>query len=415
MRIFRLEIKRVLKTRITLILLLLSLLLSAVLAYLPTTFTYSSYTDESGHEVELTGLASIRYEKELQADITGDVTPEKVRQAVEAYQACLTEYGVENSYELPDGVYAERILPFAPLLSGVKEAFADPDTGMAPTVMEISPESVDSYYAACDERIASLMKMEQGEHPAAQAAAIAMFSNVDKPFVIYPGANPNVLDYQVMLSFLIMLFCTVIAAPVFTSDYQSGADDILRCTKHGRVRLGVSRTLSTLVICGIAFALCTAVYITVSNCLFGWECTKTSIQMLYSVVTLASMDMSGLQRFIALGSILSLLATVSLALFISSKAKSNVASLSLALMFCILPIIVNLIAPGELGIWLRCILPSAGASLQSSVLYAVADFEFLNVGQFAVWTPYAMIAFAAIEIPLFSGLAIHSYSTHRIR
>lgn len=108
MRLLKLEIKRVLKTRTTLILLLLSLILSALLAYLPTTFAYSSYKDESGNEVELTGLASIRYEKKLQADIAGKVTPEKVRQAVEAYQACLKAYGVENSYELPDGVYAER-------------------------------------------------------------------------------------------------------------------------------------------------------------------------------------------------------------------------------------------------------------------------------------------------------------------
>ena len=415
MRILKLEIKRVLKTRITLILLLVSLLFSAVLAYLPTTFTYSSYTDDAGKKVELTGLASINYEKGIQSDIAGEVTPDKVRQAVEAYQACLNEYGVENSYELPDGVYAERITPFAPLLSGVKEAFADPTTGMAPTVMEIAPESVDGYYAACNERIVSLMKMEQKEHPAAQAAAIEMFNSVDKPFLLYPGSNPNALDYQMMLSFLIMLFCTIIAAPVFTSDYQSGADDILRCTKHGRARLGVSRVISALLICGISFALCTAVYITVSNCLFGWECTKTSIQMIYSVVTLAAMDMGGLQQFVAVGSLLSLLATVSLSLFISSKAKNNVVSLSLALMFCILPIVVNLVVPGELGVWLRCLLPSAGASLQSSVLYAIADFEFLNVGGFAAWTPYAIIAFAAIEIPLFAWLAIHSYSTHRIK
>lgn len=71
MRILKLELKRILRTRLTLILLLLALLFSVILAYLPTTFTYSSYMDASGNQVELTGLASIRYEKELQAVITG--------------------------------------------------------------------------------------------------------------------------------------------------------------------------------------------------------------------------------------------------------------------------------------------------------------------------------------------------------
>lgn len=98
-----------------------ALFLSAVTAYLPVTFFYNSYTDAQGNTVKLTGLAALRYEKAQQAGIEGEVTPEKLRKAVEDYQACLREYGVENSYELPDGVYGERITPFAPLLKGVKD------------------------------------------------------------------------------------------------------------------------------------------------------------------------------------------------------------------------------------------------------------------------------------------------------
>ena len=125
MRIFCLELKRVLQARLTWILLALALILSVLLAYLPATYCYSSYTDEAGNEVNLTGLASISYEKERQADASGIVTPERVREAVEIYQACLTSYGVTESYDLPEGVYEEEILPIAPLLHGVKEAFAD--------------------------------------------------------------------------------------------------------------------------------------------------------------------------------------------------------------------------------------------------------------------------------------------------
>ena len=64
MKIFRLELKRVLKSRLTWIVMALALLLSILLAYLPTTYCYSNYTDETGNEVNLTGLASIAYEKE---------------------------------------------------------------------------------------------------------------------------------------------------------------------------------------------------------------------------------------------------------------------------------------------------------------------------------------------------------------
>ena len=66
MKIFYLELKRVLKSRLTWILLALALALSVVLAWLPTTYCYSHYTDEDGNEVNLTGLASIAHEKERQ-------------------------------------------------------------------------------------------------------------------------------------------------------------------------------------------------------------------------------------------------------------------------------------------------------------------------------------------------------------
>lgn len=81
MRILRLEIKRILKTRVTGILLLAALFLSAVTAYLPVTFFSGSYTDAQGNTVKLKGLAALRYEQAQQADIAGEVTPRKAAQS----------------------------------------------------------------------------------------------------------------------------------------------------------------------------------------------------------------------------------------------------------------------------------------------------------------------------------------------
>ena len=413
MRLLKLEMKRVLKTRLTMILLVLALFLSFVMAYLPVTFSYSSYMDESGNIVELTGLASMKHIKDLQSEITGTVTQEKVRKAVEDYQDCLAKYGVENSYDLPDGVYDTEILPYAPLLRGVREAFADPNTGMAPSLLEIDPEQIDGYYEACNERIASLMKMEQREYPAAQKAAIDMYSKVETPYLFFTGYTTDAMDYQILLAFLIMLICTVIAAPVFTSDYQTGADDILRCTKYGKTQFAATKILSAFLICGIAFFLCTVIYIIVSNCLFGWESTKTSIQMLYSIVNLPNMNINQLQCFTAVSCLLSILATVSFTLFISSKCKNVVASLSTALVFCMLPFVIYMALPSEIAAWIYGVLPSSGAALQTSILYAAVDFTFLNIGNIALWLPHVMLGAYLIEIPLFVFLAIYSYSQHK--
>lgn len=414
MRLLKLEIKRVLKTRITIVLLFLSFLFSFLFAYLPTTFSYINHVDGAGQAVKLKGLDSIRYEKEVQADITGAVTPEKIRQALEDYQACLTKYGVDNTYDLPDGVYERELFPFMPLLHGVREAFADPGTGIAPSLMELSPEDMDHFYEKCDERCLTLMKQEQKDHPAAHSVASAMYQKVGKPFLFFPGYGSNPMDYQIILAFFILLFGTVITAPVFTSDYQTGADDILRCTKYGKVKFAVVKVISALLICTVTFSVCTFLYITVSNSLFGWECTKTSMQMIYSALNLADMNIGQLQRFTAVGGLLCIMASTCFTLFLSSKFKNMLASLSVSLLFCILPIILYMALPAGIGSYIYSVLPAGGTGLQTSILYAAIDFDFWNIGNLSVWLPYVMLGAYAVEIPLFFILTVCSYSRHKV-
>ena len=414
MRLMKLELKRVLKTRLTLILLTFSLVLSLVMAYIPTTFSYVSYLDDNGNTIKLLGLDAVQYLKTLQSDTAGEVTPQKVRQAVEDYQTCLTKYGVENTYDLPEGVYEAEILPYAPLLHGVREAFADPDSGIAPSLMDIDPEKIEDFYSACEARLDSLMKLEQRDHPRAQEAAKRLYNRVEMPYQLYPGYNTDAMDYQLLLSFLIVLFCTVIAAPIFTSDYQTGADDIYRCTKYGRVKFAVTKLLSALLICGTAFSLCAVVFLLVSNSLYGWECTKTSMQMLYSIVNLPNLNLGQLQWVCAGGYLLCLLATVSFTLFLSSRLRNVVASLAVALVCCILPVILYVALPSEIGQWIYTILPAGGVALQTSFLYTLVDFTFWNIGNLAIWTPYVMLGAYCVEIPLFLCLAVYSYCTRKV-
>ncbi len=415
MRLLKLEIKRILKTRLTLILLGLSLLFAFLMAWLPITFSYNIYQDADGKEVILKGLESIAYEKELQADIAGAVTPEKVRQALEDYQACLNKYGVEFSYDLPEGVYEQEILPYAPLLHGIREAYANPETGIAAAIIDIDPEAVDDYYRVCEGRVVSLMGQEQKNHPAAQQRAIDLYSKVEKPYLFFPGYSTNAMDYQILLTFLVVLFCTVIAAPVFTSDYQTGADDIFRCTKYGKGKFAVIKILSAFLISGTAYCLCIGIYILVSNSLWGWECTRTSMQMLYSIINLPHMNIGQLQCFIAIAGLLGILAVISFTVFLSSKITNMVVCLSTALLFCLLPAILYAVLPEHIGIWIYSILPASTAGLQTSILYAAADFAFWNIGNIAIWLPHGMIGACVVEIPLFAGLAVYSYSTHRIK
>ena len=75
--------------------------------------------------------------------------------------------------------------------------------------------------------------------------------------------------------------------------------------------------------------------------------------------------------------------------------------------------VIYLALPADMGPWIYGILPAGGAGLQTSGLYALIDFVFLHIGRFAVWLPQVMLGAYLVEIPLFAGLAVVSYTGHR--
>ncbi len=415
MRLLKLELKRVLKTRLTVVLLILALLLSVALAWIPTTFPHTDYFDENGDVVTLLGMDALRYMQEVETTYAGSLTTEKAKEILTHYQSVLRQYGVKETYDLPKGVYGTEILPYASLLHGIKEAFADPDTNRAPSLMDIDPEQIDDFYRILEQRNRDAMKFYQPESPAAQQAGIGKFSQVTKPYEFYPYYSGDAMDFLVMLNFLILFLCAVITAPVFTSDYETGADDILRCTKYGKAQFAMTKITAALIICGTTMALCSTIYILVSDSLFGWESTKTSVQILYSITNLLDMNVFELQLFTAVTGFLAILATVSFVLFLSSKCRNVIVALTTALVVCLAPVIIYMALPSGIREWIYFLIPSSGAGLQTSVLYEALNYFYITVGNVAVWLPHAMIAVCIIEIPLFIGLTVNSYVKHRVR
>ena len=86
MNLYRLELKRVCKTRMTAILLVIALVLAVVMAYLPVTFIGWTELDASGNEVSYTGLKAIRKRQEQQ--VSGTITPDVMQEALEAISGC---------------------------------------------------------------------------------------------------------------------------------------------------------------------------------------------------------------------------------------------------------------------------------------------------------------------------------------
>ena len=92
MKLFTLEIKRVLRTKTTWLLLAASLALSGIMAWLPVTFESRYIGGLDGIEqTEVKGMAAIRLVRDAQADLGGVITQEQLRNVLETAQKTLND------------------------------------------------------------------------------------------------------------------------------------------------------------------------------------------------------------------------------------------------------------------------------------------------------------------------------------
>lgn len=410
MRLFMLELKRLLKSRRSLALIAFMVVFTIFLAWVPTTYLISNKPDGE----QLTGMAALEYDKNLQQGIAGTVSAKDVQEALTTFQNVYARYGAETSFDLPDAAYAE-VNAVQPLLTGLGDLYPD-ENGQPTSYLAIDPADVTSYYEAAPARIQSLLDMQYPNDPAPGNYFVKLYDKVETPFTYEAGVDSTALDYMVLLALVLLFCCALIAAPVFSSDYQTGADDIQRCTKNGCTRLGLTRVGVSLALCGVLSAFCLALYWFVSNSLYGWELLDMSVQLLplLSPVTPLPFNLGEFQLLLSALALLTILASVCAILLLSSRLKNLVIATGGALLLCILPVIVYMVAPSASGItdWLLTLLPSSGVCMQACTLYAMRDFGFLQIGDFICWTPIAMSCCAAVELMLFAILAVTSY-THR--
>ena len=408
-RLLKVELLRILRTRSTLLFLAAALVLSAYMAYVPVTFVGYTY-EENGQEITIKGREALAIRKSLRSPLAGEVTPEKIAEGLATYQKNLNLYGSLFSDDFPINVENTEMYPYSAFMSRLREVLADSETGLAPDYMEITGQDALNFYERCRVHLTDLMNMEQKNNPAARQIAVKMYDKVQMPFYYYPGYNTDMAEYEAIYLFLLMFLCAMITAPIFSCEYQTGADDILRSTKHGRRKLATVKILSALCISIVTFAACMTIFMLISNTLFGWECRQTSIQILFSASCLLGINLGQMQNLVMFAGLIAMLSSVCFILFISSACKNTTISTGLTIAFCLAPSVFHMMIGGNLAAYLRVLIPSGGLGGSNSFLYTLTYyFEFLKIGPLTVWTPWLLLIVPAAEIPIFLMLTVRTY------
>ncbi len=413
MRLLKVELKRIIKSRQTMILMIAGICLSTLLAVAPVLFVSADVYDNNGKVQELNGISAIRYWRAITASSDGEVTPDKLKTALATYQECIKKYGNPDGENFPRDVYMEKISPINDLLRLLPVTYSDfVDGNLIPRgLTDISLDELDSFYEACDTRLTNVIKVDREIESTSQIAG-SLYSKVDRPFKLYAGYTRDAFDYLCFSILFLVIIGVVLSAPLFSENYESGADHILRCTKYGRGKLARTKVIVNMLPSILIYVVGITIHLLISDLSFGTITLKTSVQALYDTISLPNLNLFQLQIVLAVGGLLTLISVNAFTYFLSAKLERVAGTICISLLAAVAPLFISAAAGTN---WVSSILPAGGIGLTNNLLMQLVDFRFLHLGSYSFWTPQVTMLFTIIWVPIFLILAVRSYCKHQIK
>ena len=335
--------------------------------------------------LSLRGLEAIEYQQEIYADVEGYVTPELITEFSRLNEALYAEYGLSSN--MPPEVYDEWISR-EPILSAVSS-------------VSYSGYEAEDYYEARKDIL----------RRSASVISESLDTGAEEPFYWEYGFGSGEYGYcWTICLFVICLICVIIASPAFSQDYATDADSIQRCTKLGREQLAKVKMGSVFAFCTSLYFVCAVIFCGILLLTLGPDSSAVQFKLGWGALT--GMNMNEALALCTLSGLLTMLASISLTMWVSSMQPNTVMVLVISAAALALPMFADHYLDYPVSDWIRLLLPGGGTGLQNSMYYELPDFKFLTVGSLAIWTPFVMLAAPVIETPVFALLAKRAYVRH---
>ena len=412
MRLYKMELQRILKSSRAKAIIILAIALSVLFALLANEFNDANYLGDNGEIIPLHGTTALRFMKDASAEGNGEVTVERLKDALHTYQSLYEEHGTDplgGGYPLDS--FWRDVHPIRPLLRMITQTYSTSEETV--DLHALPMDALDSFYEDVDNKLTAVMKSDQElRYPAMIRLAQRIFHNVKTPFYVSHGYTRDAFDYIEFTILFLVILSAALAAPVFSERYGSGEDSVLRCTLFGRNKLVRTTILTQLTVVSVMYFIGIGLHLVVSDMLFGVDTLKESVQTLSTVYSLPDMNLLHLQMTLALAGWLCCMTVTVMALCISAGATETSTSMVLSLVIVMMPTLLYAISGG--ASWLLALFPSASVGLSNNMLMSLVDLRFLMLGDKAFWYPMVLVFTIIGEFFLFWLMTHMLYARHQV-
>jgi len=316
------EFLKIVRRKSTLIVMAISLLVTAFLFGLPV-LQYQTYNQE----VVIKGTAGIAYEKEQYESLSVPLTDEYVADTIEEYQRLFENpdnVGYDgNEKFLVGDAYWSFVAPRTKLLNMIAGNYDRPGESTGYNKLpDMDMESGAAFYQTRDEKIEALLNTPSRELSEQQKEYWRSMSNeVDTPLQYgYYGSWEIIMNSFELLMFALLAVCIVLA-PVFAGEYQAGTDAVILAGKYGKTKLITAKIISSFLFGILAFTLHIVVAFGIPLMAFGVDGWNLPLQIANTAIPYPHTFLQA--TLINLSVIcLVLLAMIGITLLLSAKMKS---------------------------------------------------------------------------------------------
>lgn len=346
------ELKKIIRKKLNIIVVIGSLALTVILFTLPVV-QFSSF-DNEGNQVR--GFSGIKLEKQLQEELKGTLTEERISTDVLKYQELFSNpknfFINDGRKELNYSTFNKNVLPKLSYLSFINNNYINSNYGSSLSEIENLPiENGVNFYEQRNKKVSSILNAHYKDWN---------YSNQEKSFWIEKNEDVSIpFEYgyhegwRTVFSCIELMALPIIAiciciAPMFSGEYQSGADNIILSSRYGKSKLILAKILASFIFSFIVYTINIFVGLGIVLFSFGIDGWSLSIQIINSTTPYALSFLQAASICI-LTLYLVMFAMMSITLLLSARLKT--AFSVLIIMICIIMIPLFFKISETNGIW----------------------------------------------------------------
>lgn len=316
------EFLKILRKKSTLIVMAVSLMITAFLFGLPV-MQYQTYNQDG----VIKGIQGIDYDKEQYENISLVLTEEYITETIGQVQQLFENpnnvgYDGKEQFLIGDA-YWNKIAPREKLLNMIAKTYANPNESAGyNTLSDLDIADGANFYQAIQKKLEACLNDTSRSMTETQKKYWSnMAGKVDTPLEYgYYEAWEVIISSFELLMFAILAICIVIA-PVFSGEYQAGTDAVILSGKYGKTKLITAKIIAALIFGTLAFVLHIIVACGIPVMAFGTEGWNLPVQIANTTIPYPFTFLE--VTLLNVGIIyLVLLAMIGLTLLLSSKMKS---------------------------------------------------------------------------------------------